>query len=331
MATPAAINFMAWHGRGLICLALEARRAAELGLELQHRSTSSRGELFTVSIEARDGVTTGISAHDRARTIGVAIAANGPECLHSPGHVFPIVASDGGVLARRGYAEAAVDIARLAGLNSSGVICTILAPDGDVADPAQVARLAAEYDFKIGALSDLVAYRCAHEPHVRYAGTAPLATNIPGAWQLHTFRNALDGSETIALQCGQRAPGRPFLAYLGTVSILSHVPGPGDAEAGRLRDFMNQAARRDGGVIILQQQGQFDGDSFAAGNRPLAEAQASMAAQMLLQLGVTQVEIVGARHGVCEAMVELGVAARVRDLSSVSALNVPALASGGAQ
>src|SRR5829696_7633242 len=135
MATPDAINFMARHGRGLICLALTKDRADQLGLEPMTRTNRSRNETaFTVSIEAREGITTGISAADRARTIAVAIDANyGPEAIVSPGHVFPLIAKTGGVLVRAGHTEAAVDVARLAGLNASGVICEIMREDGTMA------------------------------------------------------------------------------------------------------------------------------------------------------------------------------------------------------
>jgi 3,4-dihydroxy 2-butanone 4-phosphate synthase/GTP cyclohydrolase II len=159
MATPDAINFMAKHGRGLICLALTKARVDQLGLPLMARQNGTRHETaFTTSIEARDGVTTGISAADRARTIAVAIdAAKGPEHIVTPGHVFPLVAKDGGVLIRAGHTEAAVDVARLAGLNPSGVICEIMREDGTMARMDDLVAFAQLHGLKIGTIRDLIA------------------------------------------------------------------------------------------------------------------------------------------------------------------------------
>jgi 3,4-dihydroxy 2-butanone 4-phosphate synthase/GTP cyclohydrolase II len=161
MATPDAINFMARHGRGLICLALGKERVDQLGLEPMARINATRMETaFTVSIEARDGVTTGISAADRARTIAVAIdASNGPDAIVSPGHIFPLVARPGGVLVRAGHTEAAVDVARLAGLNPSGVICEIMREDGTMARLDDLMDFAKVHGLKIGTIRDLIAYR----------------------------------------------------------------------------------------------------------------------------------------------------------------------------
>src|SRR3954452_16545413 len=161
MATPDAINFMARHGRGLICLALTKDRADQLGLEPMTRTNRSRNETaFTVSIEAKDGISTGISAADRARTVAVAIdATHGPDEIVSPGHVFPLVARPGGVLARAGHTEAAVDVARLAGLNPSGVICEIMRDDGSMARLDDLMEFALTHGLKIGTIRDLIAYR----------------------------------------------------------------------------------------------------------------------------------------------------------------------------
>ncbi len=169
MCTPTAINFMATHGRGLICLALPGERLDALGLPLMAASNSSRHETaFTVSIEAREGVTTGISAHDRARTVAVAIdPRSGPQDIATPGHVFPLRARDGGVLVRAGHTEAAVDIARLAGLNPSGVICEIMNEDGTMARLPDLVAIAQRHGLKIGTISDLIAYRRRHDNLVR--------------------------------------------------------------------------------------------------------------------------------------------------------------------
>src|SRR5881409_2061834 len=161
MATPDAINFMVRHGRGLVCLAITKERADQLGLEPMTRTNRSRMETaFTVSIEAREGITTGISAADRARTVAVAIdASNGPDGLVSPGHVFPLVARPGGVLVRAGHTEAAVDVSRLAGLNPSGVICEILREDGTMARMDDLVAFAQLHGLKVGTIRDLIAYR----------------------------------------------------------------------------------------------------------------------------------------------------------------------------
>ncbi|MFZ9132475.1 MAG: 3,4-dihydroxy-2-butanone-4-phosphate synthase, partial [Gemmobacter sp.] len=157
MATPEAVNFMATHGRGLICLSLTAERIAALGLPLMSPRNSSRHETaFTLSIEAREGVTTGISAHDRARTIAVAIdPAKGPQDIATPGHIFPLRARDGGVLVRAGHTEAAVDVARLAGLMPAGVICEIMKEDGSMARLPDLVAFAQRHGLKIGTISDL--------------------------------------------------------------------------------------------------------------------------------------------------------------------------------
>jgi len=161
MATPDAINFMARHGRGLICLALTKDRADQLGLEPMTRTNRSRNETaFTVSIEAKEGISTGISAADRARTIAVAIdSANEADALVSPGHVFPLVARPGGTLVRAGHTEAAVDVARLAGLNPSAVICEIMSDDGTMARLDDLMDFARAHGLKIGTIRDLIAYR----------------------------------------------------------------------------------------------------------------------------------------------------------------------------
>lgn len=178
MATPAAINFMAMHGRGLICLALSKARCDALGLEAMSRSNGTVYETaFTVSIEAREGVTTGISAADRARTISVAIdASRQREDIVTPGHVFPLTARDGGVLVRAGHTEAAVDISRLAGLNPSGVICEIMNDDGTMARLPELQVFAQQHGLKIGTIADLIAYRSHNETLIECLGERGIMT-----------------------------------------------------------------------------------------------------------------------------------------------------------
>src|SRR5206468_7920829 len=191
MATPDAINFMARHGRGLICLALTKDRAEQLGLEPMTRTNRSRNETaFTVSIEAKDGISTGISAADRARTIAVAIdASNGPDAIVSPGHVFPLIARPGGVLVRAGHTEAAVDVSRLAGLNASGVICEIMREDGSMARLEDLMDFARTHGLKIGTIRDLIAYRLKKDHLVEKVSSASFTSASGGAWQAQVFRD----------------------------------------------------------------------------------------------------------------------------------------------
>ncbi len=191
MATPDAINFMAKHGRGLICLALTRARVDQLGLELMSRHNETRHETaFTTSIEAREGVTTGISAADRARTISVAIdASKGREALVTPGHVFPLVAKDGGVLIRAGHTEAAVDVSRLAGLNPSGVICEIMREDGTMARMDDLFGFAQLHGLKIGTIRDLIAYRLKKDHLVEQTAEARFESRWGGTWTAKTFLN----------------------------------------------------------------------------------------------------------------------------------------------
>src|SRR5690348_6662479 len=195
MATPDAINFMARHGRGLICLALTKDRAEQLGLEPMTRTNRSRNETaFTVSIEAREGITTGISAADRARTVAVAIdASNGPDAIVSPGHVFPLVARPGGVLVRAGHTEAAVDVSRLAGLNPSGVICEILREDGTMARLDDLMDFARTHGLKIGTIRDLIAYRLTKDHLVERVATSPFTAGSGADWQAQSPRGTATG------------------------------------------------------------------------------------------------------------------------------------------
>src|SRR5689334_23557097 len=204
MATPDAINFMARHGRGLICLALTKDRAEQLGLEPMARNNLSRNETaFTVSIEARDGISTGISAADRARTVAVAIdASNDADAIVSPGHVFPLVAKPGGVLVRAGHTEAAVDVSRLAGLNPSGVICEIMREDGTMARLDDLMDFARAHGLKIGTIRDLIAYRLKKDHLVERVAATPFTASSGAQWQAQVFRDKASREEQLALVHG---------------------------------------------------------------------------------------------------------------------------------
>ena len=202
-ATPEAINFMAKHARGLICLALTRERVEQLGLPLMARNNGTRHQTaFTVSIEAREGISTGISAHDRARTIQVAIdPSKGPHDIVQPGHVFPLRAKQGGVLRRTGQTEAAVDLARLAGLNTAGVICEVMKDDGTMARVPDLIEFCAKHELKLVTIADLIEYRRRHEKLVEREVSVRMPTAY-GEFTASLFRETLTGKQHIALVKG---------------------------------------------------------------------------------------------------------------------------------
>ena len=253
MATPDAINFMATHGRGLICLAITAGRAQALELELQRRHGGSRHETaFTVSIEARDGVTTGISAADRARTIAVAIdAGRGADAIVTPGHVFPLIARDGGVLVRAGHTEAAVDISRLAGLNPSGVICEIMNDDGSMARRDDLIAFAERHQLKIGAIRDLIGYRRRHDRYIERRATLPFTSRWGGDWTAMTFFNRATESEHVAIVKGRIDPTRPVLVRMHRMSHLTDVFGELSERSTLLSGAMEMIAAEGSGVVVV--------------------------------------------------------------------------------
>ncbi len=254
-ATPAAINFMARFGRGLICLALTKDRIDQLGLPLMAQHNRSRHETaFTVSIEARDGITTGISAADRAQTIAVAIDPTAPrDAIVTPGHVFPLVARDGGVLVRAGHTEAAVDIARLAGLPPAGVICEIMNDDGTMARRADLVAFAQYHGLRIGTIADLIAYRRRSERMVeRIIDKRPI-TAPGGTFDLSVYAAKPGYSEHIALVKGDLSAPGPVLVRMHAVNILDDMlAGQGDRPAGAVLHGAMRAIEEAGrGVIVL--------------------------------------------------------------------------------
>ena len=254
MATPEVINFMAKYGRGLICLTLTSERVAALGLQLMSTYNSSRHETaFTISIEAREGVTTGISAHDRARTVAVAIdAGNTASDIATPGHVFPLRARDGGVLVRAGHTEAAVDIARLAGLNPSGVICEIMNDDGSMARLPDLISFAKEHGLKIGTISDLIAYRRRNDNLVSVKGEQSIQSEFGGQWKMRIFNDETQGAEHIALIKGDISGNDPVLVRMHSLDPMLDMIGTGPT--GRAFEFsesMNIIANKGRGVLVL--------------------------------------------------------------------------------
>ncbi|MDF7774809.1 3,4-dihydroxy-2-butanone-4-phosphate synthase [Sphingomonas sp. AOB5] len=240
-ATPDRIAFMAVHARGLICLAITAQRAATLGLSPMARNNASGyGTAFTTSIEAREGVTTGISAHDRAYTIAVAIdATKGEQDLVSPGHVFPLTARDGGVLIRAGHTEAAVDIARLAGLTPAGVICEVMNDDGTMARLPQLIDFAHAHDLKVGTIADLIAYRRRFETIVERVAEAPFDSVHGSDFRIFVYRNIIDGSEHVALTRGAISAETPTLVRVHQIDLATDMLGWSLAH----RDYVPRALR----------------------------------------------------------------------------------------
>jgi 3,4-dihydroxy 2-butanone 4-phosphate synthase/GTP cyclohydrolase II len=253
MCTPNAINFMATYGRGLICLTLLGERLDALGLPLMAASNSSRHETaFTVSIEAREGVTTGISAHDRARTVAVAIdPRSGPQDIATPGHIFPLRAREGGVLVRAGHTEAAVDIARLAGLNPSGVICEIMNDDGTMARLPDLVAFAQRHGLKIGTISDLIAYRRRYDNLVRETAVRNVVSEYGGAWQMRIFADIAGGGEHIVLTQGDIATPEPVLVRMHPVNPMEDLLALHPGRNHQLRDAMQVIAAEGRGVVVL--------------------------------------------------------------------------------
>ncbi|MEM6827454.1 MAG: 3,4-dihydroxy-2-butanone-4-phosphate synthase [Pseudomonadota bacterium] len=253
MATPAAINFMATHGRGLICLALDKGRVDELGLEPMSRNNKeSMQTAFTISIEAKEGVTTGISAADRARTVSVAIdSTKGADDIVTPGHVFPLAARDGGTLVRAGHTEAAVDISRLAGLNPSGVICEIMNEDGTMARLDDLVEFARLHDLKIGTIRDLIAYRMRNDHLVERLGESAFESDYGGNWRLITYRDRVANDEAYVLQKGRVVEGEPTLARVHPISVFDDVLGAPGPRQNTLQRAMSAIGEHSSGVIVI--------------------------------------------------------------------------------
>jgi 3,4-dihydroxy 2-butanone 4-phosphate synthase/GTP cyclohydrolase II len=253
MATAEAINFMARHARGLVCLALTEERVRELGLSaMSQRNEAPLQTAFTVSIEAREGVTTGISAADRARTVQVAIdPACGAADIVSPGHVFPLTARNGGVLVRTGHTEASVDIARLAGLNPSGVICEIMNDDGSMARLPDLVQFSQLHGIKIGTIADLVAYRCRYDTLVHCVREYEFTSDYGGGWRAKLYVNASEGTEHLALVKGRISPDTPTLVRVHTMSFMDDALGRTGERAHILKDTMRVIAEAGSGAIIL--------------------------------------------------------------------------------
>jgi 3,4-dihydroxy 2-butanone 4-phosphate synthase/GTP cyclohydrolase II len=293
MAGPDAVNFMAKHGRGLICLAMEGRRIDALGLPLMSPTNQSRHETaFTVSIEAREGVTTGISAHDRAHTIAVAIDPNsGPGDIATPGHVFPLRAREGGVLVRAGHTEAAVDIARLAGLIPAAVICEVMNDDGTMARLPDLVAFAQRHHLKIGTISDLIAYRLRHDNLVRETAADTITSMIGGEWEVRIFHDQPDGAEHLALIKGDIQTGGPVLVRMHVLDPFDDLLALHAARFEQVPDSMAAiAAEGRGALVILRDMspGALSAKLRGGGASPRRLRQYGVGAQILHALGIRE-------------------------------------------
>src|SRR4051812_11583090 len=293
-ATPDAINFMARHARGLICLALTRQRVERLGLPLMSRLNGTRHQTaFTVSIEAREGGTTGISAADRARTIAVAISADtGRDDLTTPGHVFPLVAREGGTLVRAGHTEASVDIARMAGLNPSGVICEIMNDDGTMARLPDLVAFAQLHGLKIGTIADLIAYRRRYDHFVERSVETPFQSHNGGDWTLRVYVNTLEYAEHIALIKGDIATPEPVLVRMHAINVFSDILDWAQHEHDVLGAAMRIIGDEGRGVVVLLRQSRPTFVTDMLLRRPQEDVdrrrvkEFGVGAQVLLDLGV---------------------------------------------
>ena len=299
MATPEAINFMAKFGRGLICLALPRDRADQLQLELMSQNNRSRHQTaFTVSIEAREGISTGISAHDRSHTISVAIdPTKNAQDIVTPGHVFPLVAREGGVLIRAGHTEAAVDIARLSGLYPSGVICEIMNDDGSMARLPDLVQFAQIHGLKLGTIADLIAYRRRKDTLVKRIHETDFKIASGGDLKAIVYLNTIENEEHIALVKGDISGSEPVLTRFHAENIISDVIGSGMAGATTLQKSLEIIDAEGRGVLVLIRNTSTTpfsdrlNPSDAGTSMPTILRDYGVGAQIVLDLGLHDIEL----------------------------------------
>jgi len=315
---PEDINFMASHGRGLICLTLTRRRCEQLALPLMVQSNlSSHATNFTLSIEAASGVTTGISAADRARTIQAAVAADAqPRDLVQPGHIFPLMAQPGGVLTRAGHTEAGCDLARLAGLEPAAVIVEILKEDGSMARRPDLEVYARQHGLKIGTIEDLIRYRIENEKTVERVASSDLATDH-GIFRVHAYHDSIDGAIHLALVMGEIEPGEPTLVRVQLQNTLSDlIDVKREGQHWPLRDVLQRVAREGKGVVVILRPDEpadtlveqikayhipENADTGSATNKPDELRTYGVGAQIIADLGVQKMRVLSAPkivHGI---------------------------------
>lgn len=289
-----AINFMAKHARGLICLAMDKAMVERLNLPMMSASNGTRFQTaFTVSIEAKEGVTTGISAADRARTIAVAIdPETRAEDIVTPGHVFPLLAKEGGVLVRAGHTEAAVDLARMGGHAPAGVICEIMNEDGSMARLPDLIAFAQKHNVKVGTIADLIAYRRRTETIVERKVSSKLVSSQGGEFALHIYTNRMAYAEHIALVKGEIKPDKPVLVRMHALNILDDVLGDvSSGRGGEIEKAMRLIEKEGSGVIVILREPQANSLSQRVAARAGEEVKTELrdygvGAQILLDLGV---------------------------------------------
>jgi len=295
MATPDQVNFMAKHARGLVCLAITGERARQLRLPpMAAENRAQHSTAFTVSIEAREGVTTGISAHDRARTIAVAIdPTKGPDDIVTPGHIFPLVAREGGVLVRAGHTEAAVDISRMAGLYPAGVICEVMNDDGTMARLPDLVAFAQLHGLKVGTIADLIAYRRRTERFIERVLEQPFESVHGGPFRLIVYRNTLDGTEHAVLSKGKIEPGKPTLVRMHQVDFAADILGHDASRQSYVAKSLKALSEHTGAgvMVFLRDQRPTALSELLGGVDQHAEAARGLrnygvGAQILLDLGV---------------------------------------------
>jgi 3,4-dihydroxy 2-butanone 4-phosphate synthase/GTP cyclohydrolase II len=294
MCTPQAINFMAKHGRGLVCLALTQERANQLQIPMMTPFNATPHQTaFTVSIEAKEGISTGISAHDRAHTISVAIdPTKGPGDIVMPGHVFPLVARQGGSLVRAGHTEAAIDIARLAGLNPAGVICEIMNDDGSMARLPDLVAFAQLHGLKIGTIAELIAYRRRYDHFVERSVEVPFQSHNGGNWTLRVYTNTLEYAEHIALIKGDIRTSEPVLVRMHAINVFSDILDWAQYEHDVLGAAMRIIGDAGRGVVVLLRQSRPTFVTDMLLRRPQEDVdrrrvkEFGVGAQILLDLGV---------------------------------------------
>ena len=297
-ATPEVINFMAKHARGLICLALTRERVEQLGLPLMAQNNGTRHQTaFTVSIEAREGVTTGISAADRARTVAVAIDPScGPQDIVTPGQVFPLVARDGGTLERTGHTEAAVDLARLAGLTPAGVVCEIMNDDGTMARRNDLITFAQRHGLKIGTIADLIAYRRRYDSIVKRLSETMLDSSYGGDFRCVVYVNKVTMAQHVALVKGDPAASGPVLVRMHAMNLFTDALGQRTGgRGGEIEASMREISKEGRGVIVLirepvtvmlSEQRRRSGEAIEKGSGELRDY--GVGAQILIDLGVKE-------------------------------------------